>query len=145
MSRHALFHRLLAAAVLSLPIVVAAAGPAAADNRHNDRYGGRHHGYDRHWNDRHWDDRHWDDRRRHHRGSGVSGRFIFDLSPPRHRRVQVHPAPVYVQPPAVIYQAPPQAYCREYTSTVRVNGRPVQSFGTACLQPDGSWRIVSMN
>jgi hypothetical protein len=29
---------------------------------------------------------------------------------------------------------------REYTTTVRVGGRNVEAYGTACLQPDGSWR-----
>lgn len=30
-------------------------------------------------------------------------------------------------------------YCREYTTTVRIDGRPQQAWGTACRQPDGSW------
>ena len=29
---------------------------------------------------------------------------------------------------------------REYTTTVRVGGRSVEAYGTACLQPDGSWK-----
>lgn len=29
---------------------------------------------------------------------------------------------------------------REYTTTVRVGGRNVEAYGTACLQPDGSWK-----
>ena len=33
-------------------------------------------------------------------------------------------------------------YCREYQNTAYVNGQPVQTFGTACLRPDGSWQIV---
>ena len=35
------------------------------------------------------------------------------------------------------------AFCREYQQTVTIGGRPEESFGTACRQPDGSWRIVS--
>ena len=35
------------------------------------------------------------------------------------------------------------AYCREYQQTVYVSGRAQQASGTACQQPDGSWRIVS--
>jgi surface antigen len=31
-------------------------------------------------------------------------------------------------------------YCREYTTTVRIDGRPQQAWGTACRQPDGSWQ-----
>ena len=34
-------------------------------------------------------------------------------------------------------------FCREYTHTIHIGGRPQQGFGTACRQPDGSWRIVS--
>ena len=33
------------------------------------------------------------------------------------------------------------AYCREYQQTVTVNGRTEQAYGTACRQPDGSWKI----
>ena len=32
-------------------------------------------------------------------------------------------------------------YCREFTQTVNVGGTSQQSYGTACLQPDGSWKI----
>jgi surface antigen len=38
--------------------------------------------------------------------------------------------------------APQQQPCREYQSTAVIDGRPQATFGTACLQPDGSWRIV---
>jgi hypothetical protein len=34
-------------------------------------------------------------------------------------------------------------YCREYTGTIYVGGRAQQGYGTACLQPDGSWQVVS--
>lgn len=34
-------------------------------------------------------------------------------------------------------------FCREYTHTIYIGGRPQEGFGTACRQPDGSWRIVS--
>jgi hypothetical protein len=33
-------------------------------------------------------------------------------------------------------------YCREFLQTVTVGGRSEQAYGTACMQPDGSWRIV---
>jgi surface antigen len=32
--------------------------------------------------------------------------------------------------------------CREYQQTVTVGGQTQEGFGTACRQPDGSWRIV---
>jgi hypothetical protein len=52
--------------------------------------------------------------------------------------------PVYVQP-APVY-APPQVQrgnCREYQSTAMVNGSVVPSYGTACQQPDGTWRLIN--
>ena len=33
-------------------------------------------------------------------------------------------------------------YCREFEQTIRVDGRNERGHGTACRQPDGSWRIV---
>lgn len=33
------------------------------------------------------------------------------------------------------------AFCREFQSTVVVGGQQQQAYGTACRQPDGSWRI----
>ena len=62
-------------------------------------------------------------------------------------------APVYAPPPAPAYYAPPQqsyapapsaaSQCREYNSTTVIGGVPQQMVGTACLQPDGSWRIIN--
>lgn len=58
-------------------------------------------------------------------------------------------APNYVAPPA-----PPPAsaatyldsdagtYCREYSQSVMIDGRPQETYGTACLQRDGAWHIV---
>lgn len=73
--------------------------------------------------------------------------------------VVIAPPPViYHAPPPVVYSAPPvvsaipsspvyQAadgqYCREYQGTVTVNGRAQPSYGTACLMPDGAWRVVN--
>jgi surface antigen len=34
-------------------------------------------------------------------------------------------------------------YCREYQQTVTIDGKPQQSYGTACRQPDGSWKIAN--
>ncbi len=33
--------------------------------------------------------------------------------------------------------------CREYTMDARVGGKPETVYGTACRQPDGSWRTQS--
>ncbi len=34
-------------------------------------------------------------------------------------------------------------YCREYRSTANIAGKKEQVYGTACRQPDGSWKIVN--
>lgn len=33
-------------------------------------------------------------------------------------------------------------YCREYQKSIRVGGHIESGYGTACMQPDGSWMIV---
>ncbi len=33
--------------------------------------------------------------------------------------------------------------CREYTTDVYVGGKKETAYGTACRQPDGSWKIVN--
>jgi surface antigen len=33
--------------------------------------------------------------------------------------------------------------CREYTIDAMIGGRPEKVYGTACRQPDGSWRVES--
>jgi surface antigen len=35
------------------------------------------------------------------------------------------------------------AYCREYQTTVLIDGEEQAAFGRACQQPDGSWKVVS--
>jgi len=45
--------------------------------------------------------------------------------------------------PVRTYQTNSGQYCREYTQTVTIDNRPQQSYGTACRQADGSWKIVS--
>jgi hypothetical protein len=62
-------------------------------------------------------------------------------------------APAYAYPPydeAPVYEEPygyspygaDRDYCREFQTTVVIDGRPERAFGTACLQPDGSWAVV---
>ncbi|MEI6559484.1 MAG: RT0821/Lpp0805 family surface protein [Rhodospirillaceae bacterium] len=34
------------------------------------------------------------------------------------------------------------AYCREFQQTITVGGEQKRGYGTACRQPDGSWKIV---
>ncbi|HTU02072.1 MAG TPA: RT0821/Lpp0805 family surface protein [Candidatus Sulfotelmatobacter sp.] len=45
--------------------------------------------------------------------------------------------------PTRTYQAANGAYCREYTQSVTIDGKPEQARGTACRQADGSWKAVN--
>lgn len=36
-----------------------------------------------------------------------------------------------------------QAYCREFSQGVVIGGQRQSSYGYACMQPDGSWQIIS--
>ncbi|HEX7775711.1 MAG TPA: hypothetical protein VF449_04215 [Parvibaculum sp.] len=51
--------------------------------------------------------------------------------------------PLQAQPASDVYRTESGQYCREYQSTVRIDGRLQSSYGTACLQPDGAWRVVN--
>ncbi len=70
---------------------------------------------------------------------------VYYAPPPTVYYVSSRYAPNYVAPP----DPPPVAvnqtygsYCREYSQQVRIGGQVQESYGTACLQPDGSWKIV---
>lgn len=55
------------------------------------------------------------------------------------------PAPVLVPAPQPASRQPP-AGClqvREYQSEIVIDGQPVPAWGQACLQADGSWKIIS--
>ena len=45
--------------------------------------------------------------------------------------------------PTKTYQAAIGQYCREYRQDVIIGGEKQQAYGTACRQPDGSWKIQS--
>ena len=90
----------------------------------------------------------------------VGGTWYFYPAPvyPYPDPYAVPPPAVYAAPPAVVVPAPTGTVvatpnsapyvgpngqtCREYQSTATVGGAQQQTYGTACLQPDGSWRIV---
>jgi surface antigen len=44
--------------------------------------------------------------------------------------------------PKKTYKTAEDRYCREYQQTVVIGGEEHQAYGTACRQPDGSWKIV---
>ncbi|MCW9034394.1 MAG: RT0821/Lpp0805 family surface protein [Alphaproteobacteria bacterium] len=45
--------------------------------------------------------------------------------------------------PTRTYQTADQQPCREYSSTVVIDGVAQEAVGTACREPDGTWRIVN--
>lgn len=44
--------------------------------------------------------------------------------------------------PVETYQTSTGQYCREYHQTIWIAGEQQQAYGTACRQPDGSWKII---
>ena len=45
--------------------------------------------------------------------------------------------------PTRTYQTARGQPCREYTTTVTIDGRRETAYGTACREPDGSWKIIN--
>lgn len=45
--------------------------------------------------------------------------------------------------PQPAYQSSSGQYCREYQQQITVGGKTESAHGTACRQPDGSWKIVN--
>lgn len=45
--------------------------------------------------------------------------------------------------PQPAYQTAGGQYCREFQQTVTVGGKTESAFGTACRQPDGSWKVAN--
>lgn len=44
--------------------------------------------------------------------------------------------------PSGYYQNSNGQYCREYNQTIVVGGKKQSGHGTACREPDGSWKII---
>lgn len=49
----------------------------------------------------------------------------------------------YTVTPTKTYQTSAGSYCREYTTTSTIGGKSQSLYGTACRQPDGSWKLVN--
>src|SRR5262249_20661886 len=45
--------------------------------------------------------------------------------------------------PVRTYQVADGRYCREYQQVMTIDGQEQRSFGTACRQPGGSWKVVN--
>lgn len=59
------------------------------------------------------------------------------------------PEPIYYKPTPLLANPSSPSYlnskgqtCREYQSDVTIGGRVQPTYGTACLQSDGAWRII---
>lgn len=52
-------------------------------------------------------------------------------------------AGIFLAPLAFAQPAEAGEYCREYQKSIHVGGHIESGYGTACMQPDGSWMIVS--
>jgi hypothetical protein len=50
--------------------------------------------------------------------------------------------PALPPPPPVTYVDDDGSYCREYSRRTHIGNTVSESYGTACMQPDGSWRVV---
>lgn len=64
---------------------------------------------------------------------GVSGQPVAWRNPDSGHEGTITPRPAYRQN---------DTYCREFTQTITVGGQTQDAYGTACRQPDGSWKIV---
>jgi len=135
--------------VIALALGLMAAQPAMADSfsigyssggRDWDRGHGR--GHDRHRGHRWEHGNHW----RHNYYQPRTTVFFNSYYPVAHQPIY-YSQPIYLQPhqmmlgQQVAYNS--GEFCREYQSLVTVGGLRQNSFGTACLQPDGSWRVVN--
>ena len=136
-----------AAIALAMPLAFLDAAPAEADGWKHRRHHGHHH---------------WSGHGHRHRHSGAN---IVIWGGPVYRPYYRPPPVVYAPPPPPVVYAPPPApvvyapsvnavptrdfqdaegrYCREYQRTAIIDGREQPIYGTACLMPDGAWRIVS--
>lgn len=67
--------------------------------------------------------------------TGVSGNSTQWYNPDTGNSGSVTPQPSYTNTAG--------QYCREYQQTVTIGGNEETAYGTACRQPDGSWKIVN--
>lgn len=132
---------LLLAAVL---MAASGAQTVQADGRYGgDRhfrgapYGHHYPRYDNHWHRRYNSN---DDEKLIY-GLLVGGLFGYVIGNAQ-QQAPSYSAPAYVAPVTPSPAPEPASTClqeREYQMTVIVGGKEAQAYGTACLQPDGSW------
>ncbi len=42
-------------------------------------------------------------------------------------------------------QTPDGRQCREFQQSVTIGGQKQEAYGTACMQPDGTWQVVNQD
>lgn len=67
--------------------------------------------------------------------SGRSGEAVSWTNPDTGNYGTITPQPAY--------EPKPDQYCREYQQTITVGGKTETAYGTACRQPDGTWKITN--
>ena len=70
----------------------------------------------------------------------LNGVYVNDVYPADYEAPTVDPAPI--APPQTYVDNDSGNYCRQFSQEIAINGQPSESYGTACLQPDGTWRVV---
>ena len=136
----------LIAAAMAFSIAIFAANDARAGVSLQFGYGGYyghgHHGYAY----RHYGYRHYGYRRYGYPRYGYRQYRYLHYGYPTYEYV----APAYSPPPAAAAQvqqaptpSPPEPYCREYTREIVIDGETQSAYGTACMQADGSWRLIN--
>ena len=165
----------LTATLLTLVLALFLAGEASAGSWKDKRGHGKWHGDGYHAQESHWRGHgkhrhgHWKHAHRqghwkrayrhghrhhhhgHHHYAPVDITWLFGpaFSHVMPGEALVWQDPAYRDPYQVVptrdYRTAQGRYCREYQATATVGGRLQQTYGTACLQPDGAWRIVSQN
>lgn len=53
------------------------------------------------------------------------------------------PAGPLLTPPSAAAQSPAQDKCREFQTTIVIDGKREPAHGTVCQQADGTWRVVN--
>lgn len=77
-----------------------------------------------------------------HIGIGVVAP-LYPYGDPYYRHYQRPPNVYYAPAPQPAAPAMDKSYCREYQSSANIAGKTQKTYGTACRQPDGSWRIIN--
>lgn len=146
----------LGAVVLALSFSPQAHARSAVSISFSDDYGGYRHHYSRHHHGYDHYDRHAYRsykkfkramRRVERRAERRAERRFYHsfvaahTAPIIYQNVITQPAPLLANQASPTYSRDGQT-CREYQSDIVIGGRTQPSYGTACLQQDGAWRIV---